>query len=168
MTSVTSSASDIFIEGGKHEYRIKDASLTNAARKAIFGVQQLADSGTIEKSLQELVKIRASQINGCAYCLAMHWKGAIDNGERLDRLSTVSAWREADWFTPRERAALAWTEAVTDMPANKITEALFQECREVFSEQEMVDLMVNIVAINSWNRVAVGFSARPDAWEIDK
>lgn len=148
-----------------HEYRINDPSLARPLQQTIFALQKLADSGTIEASTRELVKIRASQINGCAYCLAMHWRDAIKAGERIDRLSTLVAWREADWFTPRERAAMVWTEALTDLPDQQVHEELFAACREVFSEQEMIDLTTNILAINNWNRVAIGFSARPQAFE---
>ena len=160
-------AGESFIEGGQHAYRLRDHALNLPVQRAILGIQHLADSGSIEHELRELVKIRASQINGCAYCLAMHWRDALKAGERVDRLSTLTAWREADWFTPRERAALAWTEALTNLPAHGVHDALYNACREVFSEQEMVDLTVNIVAINSWNRLAVGFSARPEAFALN-
>lgn len=165
MSQTTTAASDF---RKQPEYRLEDANLAAPAQRAIFGVQQVADSGSIEKSLRELIKIRASQINGCAYCLAMHWKDALKEGERIDRLSTLVAWREADWFTLRERAALAWTEALTNLPAHGVTDDLYESVREVFSEQEMIDLTVNIVAINSWNRVAVGFSSRPTAFDLSE
>ncbi len=157
-------STESFVADSQHAYRLQDQSLALPVQRAVLGIQHLADSGSIEHELRELMKIRASQINGCAYCLAMHWRDALTAGERIDRLSTLTAWREADWFTPRERAALAWTEALTNLPAHGITDALYSACREVFSEQEMVDLSVNIVAINSWNRLAVGFSARPEAF----
>ncbi len=166
--STSPAASDIFVEGGKHEYRIKDQQLTAPAMRAINGVQKVANSGSIEKSLQELVKIRASQINGCAYCLAMHWKDALKIGERIDRLATLDSWREADWFTDRERAAMAWTEALTKLNEQGVTEDLYQAVSSQFSEQEMIDLTVNIVAINSWNRMAIGFSSRPTPFGLDE
>lgn len=166
MTQATGTRSaESFVDDSQHTYRLQDQALALPVQRAVFGVQQLADSGSIEPELRELVKIRASQINGCAYCLAMHWRDALRAGARIDRLATLTAWRETDWFTPRERAALAWTEALTNLPAHGVNDALYNACREVFSEQEMVDLSVNIVAINSWNRLAVGFSARPEAFE---
>lgn len=147
--------------------RITDQSTLYALRKAIVGVQTAADAGSIEHTIQELVKIRASQINGCAYCLSMHYRDALKAGERPDRIATLSAWREADWYSPRERAALAWTEALTHLPDHGVSDALFHECRKVFSEQEMVDLTTAIIAINSWNRIAIGFSSRPDSFTLE-
>lgn len=165
MSATTSAVSEIH---AKPEARLSDQAASAPLQRAIFGVQQLANSGSIEKSLQELIKIRASQINGCAYCLAMHWKDALTQGERIDRLSTLVAWREADWFTPRERAALAWTEALTNLPEHGVTDDLYDAVREVFSEQEMIDLSTNIIAINSWNRLAVGFSTRPTPFDLSE
>lgn len=89
-------------------------------------------------------------------------------GERIDRLVTLVAWREADWFTPRERAALIWTEALTNLPDHGATDDVYDALREHFSEEEMVDLTTNIIAINSWNRLAVGFSTRPTPFDLSE
>jgi AhpD family alkylhydroperoxidase len=111
----------------------------------------------LEHSLVELVKIRASQLNGCAFCLDMHTKDARAAGETEQRLYLLSAWREAPFYTGRERAALAWTEAVTLVAQTNVPDAIYEEVRKEFSEEEIVDLTMAVVAINGWNRLAVSF-----------
>lgn len=115
----------------------------------------------LEPSLLELVKIRASQINGCAFCLDMHTKDARAAGETEQRLHTLSAWRDTPFFSERERAALAWTEAVTLVSAQAIDDALYEATRRHFSEGELVDLTLAVVAINGWNRLAIPFRVPP-------
>jgi AhpD family alkylhydroperoxidase len=116
----------------------------------------LAAAG-IEHRLQELVKIRASQINGCANCLHMHTADALKEGERPERIFLLDAWRESDMFTPREKAALAWTEALTRLPETGAPDADFAGLKPHFSEEQIVWLTVLIGVINTWNRIAVGF-----------
>ena len=111
----------------------------------------------LEHSLLELVKLRASQLNGCAYCIDMHAKDARTNGESEQRLYGVSAWHEAPFYTDRERAALAWTESVTLLSENRVSDEVYAEARKHFTEKELVDLTLAIVAINSWNRLSVSF-----------
>ncbi len=111
----------------------------------------------LERSLLELVKIRASQINGCAYCLDMHTQDARAAGETEARLYTLSAWRDTPFFNDRERAALAWTEAVTQVADGPIQDALYDDLKRSFSEKEIVDLTLAIIAINGWNRLAIPF-----------
>jgi PPOX class probable F420-dependent enzyme len=118
----------------------------------------LADC-SLEHSLLELVKMRASQINGCAYCLAMHARDALQRGERADRLYVLDAWRETDWFTDRERAALAWTEALTTLTNREVPDAVFAQARAQFSERELSDLTLAVLAIISWNRINVAVEA---------
>jgi AhpD family alkylhydroperoxidase len=113
----------------------------------------------LEESLMELVKIRASQINGCAHCLHMHTAAARKKGEREERLYLLDAWRESPLYSARERAALAWTEALTLVSTSRAPDDVYQELRAHFSEQEQVTLTLLIVAINGWNRVQVGFGA---------
>lgn len=113
----------------------------------------------LEHSLLELVKLRASQLNGCAYCIDMHAKDARTNGESEQRLYGVSAWHEAPFYTDRERAALAWTEAVTLVSTDHVPDEVYAETRKHFSEKELVDLTLGIIAINSWNRLAISFRA---------
>ena len=127
----------------------------------------VANSG-LETSLYELVKTRASQLNGCAYCLDMHTKDARKAGETEQRLYLLSAWRETDFYTSRERAALAWTEAMTLISKNEISDGLYQEVASQFSEKEHVALTMAIVAINGWNRLAIGFRVEAGSYNPDK
>jgi AhpD family alkylhydroperoxidase len=118
----------------------------------------------LEPLLIELVKVRASQINGCGYCLDMHTKDARALGETEQRLYVVSAWREAPFYSPRERAALEWTEALTLLPQHEIGDELYARMREQFTEPELVSLTMAIVAINGWNRLAVPFRSVPGSY----
>jgi len=113
----------------------------------------------LEASLLELVRTRASQINGCAYCLDMHTKDARAAGESEQRLHTLSAWRETPFFSERERAALAWTEAVTRIADAHVSDEVYSETAKHFHEKELVDLTLAIVAINGWNRLAITFQS---------
>lgn len=113
----------------------------------------------LDHTIVELVKMRASQLNGCAYCLDMHSKDALAAGETAQRLHVLPAWREAPFYTERERAALAWTEALTHLPSGGVPDELYESVRAHFEEKEMVVLTLVIVAINSWNRLAIGFGA---------
>lgn len=128
--------------------------------------------GPLEVSLRDLLTLRASQLNGCAFCLDMHVKEAVIHGERPLRLHHVAIWRESPLFTPRERAALAWTELLTQLPAHGVTDADYQAVRAQFSEAELAALSFAIVAINGWNRLAIGFAAVPgamdEAYGLDK
>ena len=119
----------------------------------------------LEPSLLELVKMRASQINGCAYCLDMHSKDARAAGEKEQRLYTLNAWRETPFFTDRERAALEWTEAVTLVSEDHVPDAVYDEVRQHFSEEELVKLTMAVVTINTWNRVAIAFRAVPGEYQ---
>jgi len=124
----------------------------------------LRNSG-LEYSLYELVKMRASQINGCAFCLHMHSRDARAAGETEERLYLLSAWRESSLYTPRERAALAWTEALTNLAQTGAPDADYEGLKPHFSEVEIVNLTLLIGLINSWNRLAVGLrSQHPKTW----
>ena len=118
----------------------------------------------MDPKLFELVKLRASQLNGCAYCIDMHTKDARAAGEEEQRLYALSAWRETPFYTPRERAALAWTEALTLIPENPVPDELYREVREHFGEAELVNLTVAVVAINGWNRLAIAFRTVPGTY----
>lgn len=122
-------------------------------------VQRYVDHSGLETLLLELVKLRTSQINGCAYCVDMHSKDARALGESEQRLYAVAVWREAPFFTDRERAALAWTEAVTLIARAGVPDDIYQVARRQFSEKELVNLTMAIIAINGWNRLAVSFRA---------
>ena len=120
----------------------------------------LKDS-VIEKSIHDLVQIRASQLNGCAFCLDMHVKEAKIRGEGELRLHHVAIWRESNLFTPRERAALAWTEVLTRLPEGGVSDEIYERVRGQFSEKEISDLTFEIMAINGWNRAAIAFRTVP-------
>lgn len=120
---------------------------------------------TIEESIHDLVNIRASQINGCAFCLDMHVKEATIHGERPLRLHHISIWRESTLFVPRERAALAWTEILTQLPAHGVPDDVYEHVREQLSEKELSDLTFLVMSINAWNRVNVGFQAVPGTYD---
>lgn len=128
---------------------------------AMRALQEHVENSGLEHSLLELVKMRASQINGCAYCLDMHSKDARAAGETEQRLYLLNAWRESPFYTPRERAALAWTEALTQIAARDVPDALYDEARSQFSDSELVDLSFAIIAINGWNRLAIPFRSEP-------
>ncbi len=119
----------------------------------------------LESSLLELVKFCASQINGCAYCLDMHSKDARAAGETEQRLYTLPAWRETPFYSERERAALAWTEALTLIADTHAPDDVYAAARTQFSEAELVDLTTAIVAINGWNRLAIGFRSEPGSYQ---
>ncbi|HOE36709.1 MAG TPA: carboxymuconolactone decarboxylase family protein [Kiritimatiellia bacterium] len=119
----------------------------------------------LEPTLLELVKLRASQLNGCAYCIDMHTKDARSHGESEQRLYGVSAWHEAPFYTARERAALAWTEAVTLVSQSQVPDEVYAQVRAHFSEKETVDLTLAIAAINSWNRLAISFRAEAGSYQ---
>jgi AhpD family alkylhydroperoxidase len=138
------------------------------AVKAMLGLQgYLAQSG-LEASLLELVKLRASQINGCSYCIDMHSKDARAGGETEQRLYALDAWRETPFYAERERAALAWTEAVTLIADGHVPDAVYDEVREHFTDQELVNLTLAVVAINGWNRLAISFRAVPGTYQPAK
>ena len=119
----------------------------------------LKDSG-LEDSLIELVKLRASQINGCAFCINMHWQDARELGEKEERLFLLNAWREASVYSAREAAALAWTEALTRIETSRVPDAVYAEVERHFTTREQVALSLVICAINVWNRIAIGFRMR--------
>lgn len=138
------------------------------ALPAMRGLENLVRESGLEAPLLELVRIRASQMNGCAYCLDMHSKDARAAGETEQRLDTLSAWRETGFFTDRERAALEWTESVTDVAHAHVPDATYERVRKLFTEAELVNLTMAIVAINGWNRIAISFRMVPGAYQPKK
>jgi AhpD family alkylhydroperoxidase len=129
--------------------------------KAMMGLENIVNKSGLDRSLLDLVKLRASQINGCAFCVDVHCAEARKNGESERRLYAVPVWRETPFFTDKERAALAWTEAVTLVSETHAPEELYQEVLKYFTEKETVDLTFAIVTINGWNRLAVSFRKLP-------
>ena len=147
------------------EQRLNYAKVSPDALRAMLELEKNVLSSTIERPLYELVKIRASQINHCAYCLDMHTKDARKAGETEQRIYALSAWRETPFFTERERAALEWTEAVTVISQNDIHDSLYESVHKQFNEKEMVDLTMAIIAINGWNRLAISFRTVPGSYQ---
>lgn len=139
--------------------RINYSEIAKSSISALGSLEASIRKSTLEESLLELVRYRASQINGCAYCLDMHSKDAIAHGESTQRLFALSAWREAPFYSAREQAALEWTEAITRISKHHITDELYARISKQFSEEEMVFLTLAITAINTWNRLAIGLGA---------
>jgi len=129
--------------------------------KAMSGLQKYVDGSGLDQKLLDLVKIRASQINGCAYCIVMHTNDARKHGESDEWMHLLNAWREAPIYSARERAALAWTEAVTKISDRHVPDEVYEEARRQFPENELVDLTAAVIAINAWNRAAIAFRATP-------
>jgi AhpD family alkylhydroperoxidase len=137
-----------------------------AAYKAMLNLElYVSRSSGIEPSLLELVKLRASQINGCAFCIDMHTKDARAAGETEQRLYALTAWRETPFYTDRERAALAWTEAVTLIGEGHVSDEVYEQVRQKFTDEELVNLTLAVVAINGWNRLAIAFRALPGSYQ---
>jgi AhpD family alkylhydroperoxidase len=139
--------------------RLNPYKLVPEAMQAMMALEGFVEKSGLEHSLIDLVKTRASQINGCAYCVHMHTREARARGETEERLYLLSAWRESPLYTERERAALEWTEAVTLVSQTHIPDAVYDLARRRFSEEEIVKLTLAVVAINGWNRIAIGFRA---------
>jgi len=129
--------------------------------KKMSDLSMAMKDSVIEQSIRDLVNIRASQLNGCAFCLDMHVKEAKIHGERELRLHHVAIWRESALFAPRERAALAWTETVTKLPEGGIPDEIYERVRGQLSEKEVSDLTFSIMTINAWNRLSIAFKAVP-------
>ena len=142
------------------EPRLNAPQASPDALKAMLGLETYLAKSSIEHPLLALVKMRASQVNGCAYCLDMHSKDARAEGETEQRLYLLDAWRETDFYTPRERAALAWTEALTLIADTHAPDDVFEEVRAQFSDREIADLTLAIAAINGWNRLSIAFRTK--------
>ena len=148
------------------EPRINFYKAAPEATKAMRGLEHyINQSSGLEPSLRELIKTRASQINGCAYCIDMHTKDARAAGETEQRLYALNAWQETPFFTERERAALEWTEAITLIADGHAPDDVFFRMRQYFNEEELVNLTLAIVAINGWNRLAIAFRSVPGSYQ---
>ncbi len=132
---------------------------------AMLGLEKYMQECGLEQGLLHLIKLRASQVNGCAYCLDMHWKDLRAIGEKEQRMYSLDAWRECPYYTERERAALAWTEAVTLITDGHVPDAMYEEVRAHFSEKEMCDLTLAVGAINAWNRLAIASRTVPGGYQ---
>jgi AhpD family alkylhydroperoxidase len=145
--------------------RIDISKISPDAYKTMLGFEQYIHASSIEPELTHLLKFRASQINGCAYCLDMHSKDARALGETEQRLYGLDAWRETPYYTDRERAALAWIEALTLITEGHVPDEVYEDARKVFSEKELVDLAMLAVAINGWNRLAIAFRSEAGSYQ---
>ena len=151
------------------EQRINAFEKGQGALKAMSGITGYLAKSPLEKKLLHLIEYRVSQINGCAYCLDMHSKDLRHEGESEQRIYLIAAWRETDLYTPRERAALAWSEAVTLLPGGQVPDNVYDQARGEFSEEELIDLTLAVATINSWNRLNIAFrtpagSYQPGQW----
>lgn len=135
------------------------------AVKPLFALAEYIKGCGLEQSLLQLVLMRASQLNGCAYCLDMHSKDARAAGETEQRLYVLQAWREAPFYSERERAALAWCEAVTHLGEHGVSDEVYQQASAQFSEKELVDLNMAVILINAWNRIAIPSRAVPGSYK---
>jgi len=143
------------------EPRIAYTKYSLNALHAMYALEKHLKSSTIEEKLLHLIKLRASQINGCAYCIDRHSLDARALGDTEQRLYALNAWRETPFFTPRERAALEWTEAVTLVSQTHVPDDLYEAARKEFTENELVDLTYAVATINAWNRLAISMRAVP-------
>lgn len=145
--------------------RIEYKKVTPEAYRAMLGLEKYLHDCDLETSLLDLIRMRASQINGCAFCLDMHSKDARAAGETEQRLYLLEAWRETPFYSERERAALAWTEALTLVADNHVPDEVYDKACQHFSEQELVNLSLAVVAINGWNRLNIGFRTEAGAYQ---
>ncbi len=150
------------------EERLKYVKAAPHGYRAMSALQNYVDDCGLEPLLLELVKMRASQINGCAYCIDMHSQDARAMGESELRLYELNAWRETPFYSERERAALFWTEELTLISQGHASDAVYEEVSKHFSEEELVNLSLAIVAINGWNRLAIGFRSQPGVYQSTK
>jgi AhpD family alkylhydroperoxidase len=150
------------------EARINYAQFAPEVIQAMLNFNKFVVKSHLEESLLDLVVTRASQINHCAYCLDMHFKDALASGESAQRLYSLDAWRETPFYTDRERAALAWTEAVTLVTDGFVPDEVYEQAREQFSETELIGLTMAIIGINGWNRLNVSFRMVPGDYQSQR
>ncbi len=146
------------------QQRFDYAKIAPGTYQAMLGLERYLHECGLEESLIHLIKLRSSQVNGCAYCLDMHWKDLKAIGESDQRLYELNAWEESPFYTERERAALAWTEAVTNVSENHVPDELYNGVRQHFTEKELADLTFAIATINAWNRLAISARVTPGTY----
>jgi len=134
----------------------------------MLGIEHYLQQSGLEASLLHLIKLRVSQINGCAYCIDMHWKDLRAAGESEQRLYGLDAWEESPYYTDRERAAFAWAESVTNIQDGHVPDAVFEHVKKFFSEKELADLTLAVTAINSWNRLSIAARTTPGTYQPAK
>lgn len=145
--------------------RLSSMENTLEARQAMSGLGSYLAKSSIEKNLLTLIDYRVSQINGCAFCLDMHSKDLRADGETEQRLYLLSAWREAPFYSDRERAALEWAESLTTLGREGVSDEIYEHAKKEFSEQELIDLTMAVVAINGWNRLNIAFRREPGDYQ---
>jgi AhpD family alkylhydroperoxidase len=150
------------------EERIDYMKVSSGAYHPLIELEKYLRGCGLEESLLNLVRLRASQINGCAYCLDMHWKDLRALGESEQRLYSLDAWQESPYYSDRERAALAWTEAVTRVSETHVPDEVYEEAKKHFSEKELADLTVAVAMINLWNRLLIAGRKTPGAYQPAK
>ncbi len=147
------------------EERIHYTKVSPGAYHALLEIEKYLGECGLEETLLNLIKLRVSQINGCAYCLDMHWKDLRALGEGEQRLYSLDAWEESPYYTDRERAALAWAEAVTRVSETHVPDEVYEEAKKHFSEKELSDLTVAVAAINVWNRLNIAARTMPGSYQ---
>jgi AhpD family alkylhydroperoxidase len=147
------------------ETRINYARVAPGLLQAMLGLEHYLHGCGLEEPLLHLLKLRASQLNGCAYCIDMHWKDLRAIGETEQRLYSLDAWRETPFYTARERAALLWTEAVTRVADGHVEDAVYDTVRAQFSDKEIADLTMAVATINAWNRLSIAMRTEPGTYQ---
>ena len=150
------------------EPRIDYLKLARNGYHAMLGIEHYLQQSGLEESLLHLIKLRVSQINGCAYCIDMHWKDLRATGESEQRLYGLDAWEESSYYTDRERAAFEWAESVTNIQDGHVPDAVFDHVKKFFSDKELADLTLAVTAINSWNRLSIAARTVPGTYEPPK
>jgi len=150
------------------EARLDYMKLSSGGYKAMLGLELYLNHSGLDKKLLHMIKLRVSQMNGCAFCLDMHWKDLQAAGESEQRMYSLDAWRETPYYTDRERAALAWAEAVTKITDGHASDEVYEAARQQFSEQELSDLTFAVVTINAWNRLSIAFRVVPGNYQLPK
>jgi len=150
------------------EPRIDYLKSARGAYHAMLGIEHYLQQCGLEESLQNLIKLRVSQINGCAYCIDMHWKDLRAAGESEQRLYGLDAWEESPYYTDRERAALTWAESVTNIQEGHVPDGVFERVKEFFNDKELADLTLAVTAINSWNRLSIAARTVPGTYQPAK
>ncbi len=145
--------------------RIDHRKISPGAMNAMLGLEKYLHTTGLPEKLLHLLKLRVSQINGCAYCIDMHSKDLRAVGETEQRIYLLDAWREAPFYSERERAALAWAEAVTLVTEGHVPDDVYEQARKQFSEEELVNLTLAVVTINGWNRLSIAFRSVPGAYQ---
>jgi AhpD family alkylhydroperoxidase len=148
--------------------RLDYAKFAHEPLRSMYAIERYLHESGIDLKLLHMIKLRASQINGCAFCVDMHWKDARAAGETEQRLYGLDVWRESPYYTDRERAALEWTEAVTLISQTHVPDDVYERVRAQYAEKEIVDLTIALGMINMWNRVAISFRAEPGKYQPPK